>query len=122
MRVLGRPHPLSGVTQAFILQLKIAALTGIVLASPIWLYQLWSFITPGLHRHERRYALGFLFAAVPLFLFGVALAIWVLPKGLGILIGFTPEEVDASAYFIGAALLLLLVTSGLSMAWFSRLP
>ncbi len=85
---------LSGVTQAFMLQLKVALLSGFVIASPIWLYQLWAFITPGLHKNERRYALGFMFAAVPLFLLGVALALWVLPKGLTILIGFTPEDVS----------------------------
>ena len=85
---------LSGVTQAFVLQLKVAVFAGVVLSSPVWLYQLWAFITPGLHKHERRYALGFLFAAVPLFLLGVALALWVLPKGLTLLIGFTPEDVS----------------------------
>ncbi|MEO8106534.1 MAG: twin-arginine translocase subunit TatC [Actinomycetes bacterium] len=85
---------LSGVAQAFLLQLKIATMAGVVLSSPIWIYQLWAFVTPGLHRHERRYALGFLAAAVPLFLLGVGLALWVLPKGLSILIGFTPQTVS----------------------------
>jgi sec-independent protein translocase protein TatC len=85
---------LSGVTQAFMLQLKVALLAGFIISSPIWLYQFWAFITPGLHKHERRYALGFLFAAVPLFLLGAALALWVLPKGLSILIGFTPQDVS----------------------------
>lgn len=86
---------LTGVTAAFMLQVKISLLAGFILASPVWIYQLWAFVTPGLHKHERRYALLFMFFAVPLFLAGVAFAIWVMPKGLGILIGFAPEQVSA---------------------------
>ncbi|MCZ3386794.1 MAG: twin-arginine translocase subunit TatC [Actinomycetia bacterium] len=85
---------LASVASPFTLQLKIAAMTGIVLASPVWIYQLWAFVTPGLHRHERRYGYAFLFTAVPLFLAGVAAALWVLPKGLELLLGFTPEGVS----------------------------
>jgi sec-independent protein translocase protein TatC len=86
---------LTGVTAAFMLQVKVSLLAGFILASPIWIYQLWAFVTPGLHRHERRYALVFMVFAVPLFLTGVAFAIWIMPKGLGILIGFAPEQVSA---------------------------
>jgi sec-independent protein translocase protein TatC len=85
---------LTSVTAPFTLQLRIAAMAGVVLASPVWLYQIWAFITPGLHKHERRYAYAFVFTAVPLFLMGVAAALWVLPKGLELLIGFTPEDVS----------------------------
>lgn len=84
---------LTGVAQPFTLQLKVAALAGIVLASPVWIYQLWAFVTPGLHKHERRYAYAFMFTAVPLFLGGVLVAMWVLPKGMELLFGFTPEDV-----------------------------
>jgi sec-independent protein translocase protein TatC len=85
---------LDGVAQPFTLQLKVAMLAGIVLASPIWIYQMWAFITPGLHRNERRYAVAFLVTAVPLFLAGVGVALWILPKGLNLLIGFTPQDVS----------------------------
>lgn len=85
---------LASVTSPFTLQIKIAVMTGIILASPVWIYQLWAFVTPGLHKHERRYAYAFMFSAVPLFLAGVAVALWVLPKGLALLIGFTPEGVS----------------------------
>lgn len=85
---------LTSVTAPFTLQLRIAAMAGVVLASPVWLYQIWAFITPGLHKHEKRYAYAFIFTAVPLFLAGVAAALWVLPKGLALLIGFTPESVS----------------------------
>lgn len=82
-----------GVTDPFTLQVKISAVVGVVLASPIWLYQLWRFITPGLHRHERRTAYMFVAASLPLFLAGIAVAYLVLPKGLELLFGFTPENV-----------------------------
>ena len=59
---------LTSVTSPFTLQLRIAAMTGVVLASPVWIYQIWAFITPGLHKHERRYGYAFIFTAVPLFL------------------------------------------------------
>lgn len=83
----------SGVADAFTLQLKVAAMTGLILSSPVWLYQLWRFITPGLHSHERRWAFAFVAVAVPLFFAGVFLAYSVLPKGLDILFGFTPDNV-----------------------------
>ena len=83
---------IGGVGSAFGLQLKIAAYVGLVLSSPVWLYQLWRFVTPGLHRHERRWAFAFLAAAVPLFCLGIAFAYYALPKGLGVLLGFTPEK------------------------------
>ncbi len=85
---------LNGVADPFTLQLQVAAMVGVVLSSPIWLYQLWRFITPGLHTHERRWALGFVAVAVPLFGLGVWLAYAVLPAGLALLMGFTPAGVE----------------------------
>jgi len=85
---------LTGVADPFVLQMQVAAVAGVVLASPIWLYQLWRFVTPGLHRHERRWALAFVAVATPLFLAGIALAYWVMPLGLQVLLGFTPENVE----------------------------
>lgn len=82
-----------GVTEPFTLQVKISAVVGVVLAAPIWLYQLWRFVTPGLHRHERRSAYLFVAASLPLFLAGIAVAYLVLPKGLELLFGFTPANV-----------------------------
>lgn len=85
---------LNGVADPFTLQIQVSAVAGAVLASPIWLYQLWRFITPGLHRHERRWALGFVGIAVPLMAFGAWLAYSVMPIGLTVLFGFTPEGVN----------------------------
>lgn len=85
---------LTGVADPFVLQIQVAAVAGIVLSAPIWLYQLWRFVTPGLHGNERRWAIGFAAVATPLFLAGVMLAYTVLPYGLQILLGFTPENVE----------------------------
>jgi sec-independent protein translocase protein TatC len=85
---------LTGVADPFVLQVQVSALAGLLIASPIWLYQLWRFVTPGLHRHEKRWAIGFVVFAVPLFAGGVALAYSVLPYGLEILFGFTPANVE----------------------------
>src|SRR6266508_4844291 len=82
-----------GVTDAFFLQVKVSVAAGVILSCPIWLYQIWAFITPGLHRNERRWSLLFLVTAIPLFLSGVLVCYLVLPKGLQILLGFTPEGV-----------------------------
>src|SRR5436309_12073652 len=59
-----------GVTDTFVLKMKIVVWVGLVVASPIWLYQLWAFIAPGLHRHERRYTYVFAAVATPLFAAG----------------------------------------------------
>jgi sec-independent protein translocase protein TatC len=84
---------IQGVGTPFILQAKVALVSGIVLASPVWLYQIWAFIVPGLHRNERKWTLVFIAIAGPLFLAGVVLGYVVLPKGLAVLIGFTPDQV-----------------------------
>jgi sec-independent protein translocase protein TatC len=79
-----------GVADPFSYPLKICLMAGLLASSPVWLYQLWAFVTPGLHRHERRWAIGFVFASVPLFLGGAVLAYFFLPKGFDLLVGFNP--------------------------------
>lgn len=85
---------LAGITDPFFLRIKVSLLVGVVLASPVWLYQLWAFIVPGMHHNERRWSFLFLGTSVPLFLAGIGLAYLVLPKGLSLLIGFTPTDVS----------------------------
>ena len=85
---------LNGITDAFALKLQIVFVSALVLAAPVWLYQFWRFVTPGLHRHERRWALGFASAAVPLFFGGIAMGYYVLPNAMKLLIGFTPAHVS----------------------------
>ncbi|WP_202502133.1 twin-arginine translocase subunit TatC [Streptomyces sp. SID5785] len=81
---------INGLLAPFTLALKISLMAGIVFASPVWLYQLWGFIAPGLHRHEKKYAYGFVGTGVPLFLAGAYFAYAVLPTTAKVLIGFTP--------------------------------
>ncbi len=94
---------INGVGGPLLLQLKLSGLAAVVLTSPYWLYQLWAFIVPGLHANERRWTRLFAAVAGPLFLVGVAVGYYVLPKGLQVLIGFTPVDltnlVDFGEYF-----------------------
>ena len=85
---------LTGVADAFTLNLKVSLVAGLVLASPIWLWQIWAFIMPGLHANERRWGIVFACVAGPLFAIGIATGYYVLPKGIEILIGFTPGDVS----------------------------
>ena len=71
--------------------IQVSVFLGLIIASPVWLYQLWAFIVPGLHKKERRLALSFVAAAVPLFLGGVLLAWLVLPNAVRVLTDFTPS-------------------------------
>lgn len=87
---------ISGVTAPFMLILQIAMVAGLILSSPVWLYQLWAYISPALVTKEKRYALGFLAAAIPLFLLGVVVGYLILPQGISVLLAFTPESVPAT--------------------------
>lgn len=81
----------SGLASALDMQVKVSLLLGVVISAPWWLYQLWAFVAPGLRSTERKYTVGFLGAAIPLFFAGVVAASWVFPKASEILISFTPE-------------------------------
>jgi sec-independent protein translocase protein TatC len=82
-----------GIASPFTLALKVSALAGIILTSPVWLWQLWSFIVPGLLAKEKKWALVFISAATPLFAAGVAVGYIVMPKGIMVLLGFTQSGV-----------------------------
>jgi sec-independent protein translocase protein TatC len=85
---------MNGLLTPFTLALKVSLMAGVVLATPIWLYQLWAFLAPGLHKAEKKYALGFVGAGFPLFLAGAFFAYKILPTTATVLIGFTPANVD----------------------------
>lgn len=81
----------AGLTQPFSIHLKVSLFVGIIISSPLWLYEVWAFIVPGLTRRERRTSFAFIGAAVPLFLAGCYLAFWSMPNVVEVLYGFTPQ-------------------------------
>lgn len=81
-------------TGPLLLNLKLCGVAALVVSAPFWLYQLWAFIMPGLHDNERKWTRIFTAIAGPLFFIGVATGYYVLPTGLEVLIGFTPDGVD----------------------------
>ena len=81
----------AGMTDAFALQLTVSLFVGLLLASPIWLMQIWGFIVPGLTKKEKMVARLFVVTAVPLFLAGCFFAFIMVPKAVAVLLGFTPQ-------------------------------
>ena len=94
---------ITGIGGAFQFQLKISLVAGIIGSSPIWLWQIWAFVLPALHRNEKRWALLLTAIGTPLFIGGTALAYLVLPKAFVVLIGFVPSGfenlVSGAEYF-----------------------
>ncbi|MBO4256782.1 twin-arginine translocase subunit TatC [Streptomyces griseorubiginosus] len=85
---------INGLLAPFTLALQVSLMAGVVFASPIWLYQLWAFVAPGLHKHEKKYAYAFVGTGVPLFFGGAFFAYKVLPTTAKVLIDFTPHGVS----------------------------
>jgi sec-independent protein translocase protein TatC len=83
----------TGLFDAFFLRIKVSIIAGVILSSPLWLYQLWAFIAPGLYSRERRWAYFFGGSAVPLFAIGGTLAYFVMTKGLRFLLAEVPHGV-----------------------------
>src|SRR6478609_1382593 len=94
---------IKGAAGPLLIQLKLSGIAALVVTSPYWLYQIWAFIVPGLHPQEKRWTRAFVAIAGPLFIVGVGVGYYVLPKGLEVLIGFTPAKlqnlVEFSEYF-----------------------
>jgi sec-independent protein translocase protein TatC len=87
---------ISGVGTPLALALQICLVAGLVLSSPFWLYQLWSYIVPALLAKEKKYALIFIAVALPLFLLGVLVGYYILPQGISVLLAFTPSSVPVT--------------------------
>ncbi|MGL5823874.1 MAG: twin-arginine translocase subunit TatC [Nocardioides sp.] len=81
----------AGLGGPLLLRLKLSGVAAIIVTSPIWLYQIWAFILPGLHAGERKWSRVFASIAGPLFLLGAALGYVTLPKAIEVLAGFTPD-------------------------------
>ena len=84
----------TGPLDAFTTRLKVATYGGIVLAVPVWLWQLWRFITPGLNPNEKRYAVPFIVASMALFALGGFVAMRTLEPALGFLLGQGGSELE----------------------------
>ena len=100
------------VVSAFDLRIQVSIFLGVLMTAPIWLWNFWAFIAPGLKQREKRFAIGFVAAALPLFLTGTLLAWTSLPGFVVVLIGFTPEGstnvINASEYVLFAIRILLI--------------
>ncbi|MEY4320031.1 MAG: twin-arginine translocase subunit TatC [Actinomycetota bacterium] len=81
----------TSISEAFDTKIAIALTVGIVASSPIWLWQIWSFVTPALVRREKRFAFGFLLTAIPLFLLGCGTGWWLFPHVVELMTSFAPE-------------------------------
>ncbi|MGH1563134.1 twin-arginine translocase subunit TatC [Mumia sp. DW29H23] len=104
----------SGIADPFTFALKISLVAGLVVSSPVWLYQIWAFIVPALHRNERRWTILFCAIAGPLFIIGFVTGYLVLPKGIELLMGFTPDfasNFNALPDYLAFVLRILLVFS-----------
>jgi sec-independent protein translocase protein TatC len=102
----------NGLFDALFLHLKIAIATGIILSSPVWLYQMWAFLAPGLYARERRWAYFFGGAALPLFAAGGTIAYFAMTKGLHFLLQMVPGNaiplITINTY-LGYAMAMLLI-------------
>lgn len=90
------------VTAAFDLRMRIAVVAGVILSSPVWLLELFGFVTPGLTPRERRYVVGFAAAAIPLFAAGCTMGLLLFPHMVEVMAGFSSDQdstiLDASYY------------------------
>lgn len=85
-----------GVGQGLNVKLQMAAYIGLILSSPMIIAQIWLFVMPGLHKNERKYAIGFFGSAIPLFFLGCVAGYWAVNQLVPVLMSFTPTEGSTS--------------------------
>jgi sec-independent protein translocase protein TatC len=85
----------TGVFDPLVLKLQISIAVGVIISSPVWLYQVWAFLAPGLYKRERRWAYYFVGAALPLFAIGATIAYFAMTRGLEFLIHVAPPDTTA---------------------------
>jgi sec-independent protein translocase protein TatC len=98
--------------EAFLIQFKVGVAAGMCLTAPLWLYQVWAFITPGLYARERKFAMYFVVFASMLFIAGAVLAYFVVPQGLKVLVSFGGDQFItalAADKYVSFVLVLLLI-------------
>ena len=106
----------TGVLEPFLVRLKVTAVVAMVITSPVWLYEVWAFISPGLRANEKRLAAPFVGSSLGLFAFGAVFAYLTPPFGLRFLLGLGGQNLvpflkaDAYLNFV----LLLIVAFGLT--------
>jgi sec-independent protein translocase protein TatC len=122
-RLPGAPQPCAFVANSpldpLLLDLRVALYIGLILGAPVWLYQLWAFIAPGLHRHERRYTYAFVAVATPLFMAGATLAFLVVSRSLRFFLGAATSgyhiTVGLQGYFDFVTNMMLLFGGGFEL-------
>jgi sec-independent protein translocase protein TatC len=87
--VNGHSLVINGVMDGFYLHIKVSIIAGVILTSPVWLYQLWAFVAPGLYSREKRWTYAFIGTAVPLFGLGCFFAFLAMSRGLDFFIGMS---------------------------------
>lgn len=80
-----------GVGTGLNVRLQMSAYVGLILSSPMIMLQVWLFVMPGLHKNERRYAIGFFGSAIPLFFIGCLAGYWAVNQLVPVLLTFTPQ-------------------------------
>jgi len=109
--VFGNKPVVTGIAEGFTVFLLISIATGVILALPVILYQIWAFIAPGLYEREKKYAVPFIFIGVVLFVMGVSLGYTVLRYPVEWLVQFAStnftELVTANSYFTFVAFFIL---------------
>ena len=92
------------ILSSFDLRLRMSLWTGVLLSSPLWMYEFWAYVGPGMTRREKAYTWAFGMAGLALFACGCALGMWIMPHAVQILTGFIPDWgsstgiIDASTY------------------------
>jgi sec-independent protein translocase protein TatC len=100
------------VTSAFDLRLRMSFAIGLLISAPIWMWQIWAFIMPGLTRKEVNYTVGFLAAAIPLFFAGCYVGLLIMPHIVELMATFVPEGAASfyqAAYYYDFVFKLLIV-------------
>ena len=83
---------IGGIGSVFTFKLKVALVLGLLVTAPLWVWEIWAFILPALHRNEKRWVYLLTAVGVPLFFGGITIGYLVLPKGIQVLVGFAPDS------------------------------